>query len=61
MVKLSREAVSLYYETRSCSAEQARWLLVTFSVSRVGFLQHSLRDYYSIKFIALSLYFDVNG
>lgn len=42
MMKLSGEAVSLYCETPHCSAEQARWLLVTFPVSGAGFLSDSL-------------------
>lgn len=45
MVKLSREAVSPYSETRSSSAEQTHRLLGPFAVRRVGFLQGSLSDH----------------
>lgn len=57
MVKLSREAVSPQSETSS--AEWTHWLLGTFAVKRVGFLQGS-SDHQSTKSISLSLYFSVN-
>lgn len=43
MVKLSRAAVSPDSETSS--AEQTQWLLGTFAVRRVDFLQGSLSDH----------------
>lgn len=61
MIQVSREAVGLYHEHRTVLQSKLNWFLVTFPVSRVGFSQHSSRDHYSIKFPALSLYFNVNG
>lgn len=42
MIKLPKEALSLYYEIHNCSAKQVNWLLVTFPGSGVDFLQDSL-------------------